>query len=49
MIDEYDLVALVDIFTGNSGIISGVVIDVVIIVEISNVVFNIDMSSTETD
>ena len=42
-INEINLVALVDIFTGTSDIISGVVIDVVIIVEISAV----DMSTTD--
>ena len=41
VIDDVDLVALVDIFTGNSDIISGVFIDGVIVVDI---VFAVDMS-----
>ena len=47
VVDDISLVALVDIFTGTSDIISGVVIDVVIIVEISDVVSAVDMSTTE--
>ena len=42
MIDDIDLVALVDIVTGTSDNISDVVIDVLIIVDISNVVFTTD-------
>ena len=48
-IDDIDLVTLVDIFRGTSDIISGVVIDVVIIVEISNVVFVLDILNIEED
>ena len=51
VIDEVDgdvsLVVLVDIFTGTSDIISGVAVDVVIIVEISNVVCVLDVSNAE--
>ena len=42
VIDDIDLVALVDIVTGTSDNISDVVIDVLIIVDISNVVFTTD-------
>ena len=49
VIDDISLVALVDIFTGTSDIFSGVVIDVVIIVEISDVVTAVDMSCKEVD
>ena len=49
VIDDINLVPLVDIFTGISDIISGAVIDVEIIVEIYDVVFTVDMSTTEED
>ena len=49
VIDDISLVAPVDIFTGTSDIFSGVVIDVVIIVEISDVVTAVDMSCKEDD
>ena len=42
VINDIDLVALVDIVTGTSDNISDVVIDVLIIVDISNVVFTTD-------
>ena len=47
--DVIDDINLVDIFTGTSDIISGDVIDAVIIVEISDVVSAVDMSCTDED
>ena len=44
VIDDINLVTLVDIFTGTSDIISCVVIDVVIMVEIYNVVSAVGMA-----
>ena len=49
VVDDIILVALVDIFKGTSDIISGDVIDAVIIVEISDVVSAVDMSCTDED
>ena len=49
VVDDISLVALVDIFTGTSDIISGDVIDAVIIVEISDVVSAVDMTCTDED
>ena len=49
VIDDINLLPWVDIFTGTSGIIFGVVIDAVIVVDISDVFFTVDMSSTEED
>ena len=49
VIDDISLVALVDIFTGTSDIISGIVMDVVIIVEIYNVVSVVDMPTSDED
>ena len=46
VIDNIELVALVNIFTGTSDMISGVVLDVVIIAATSNVVFAVDMLYT---
>ena len=49
VIDDINLLPWVDIFTGTSGIIFGVVIDAVIVVDISDVFFTVDMSSPEED
>ena len=45
MIDDIDLVLLLNIFIGTSGIICGVVITD----EISDVVFGVDMSTKDED
>ena len=47
VVGDVSLVVLVDILTGTSDIISGVAVDVVIIVEISNVVFAVDTTTDE--
>ena len=49
VVGDVSLVVLVDIFTGTSDIISGVAVDVVIIVEIYNVVSVVDVSNAEED
>ena len=49
VIDDINLVALVDIFTGTSDVISGVVFDLVIIGMISDVVPAVAMSTTDGD
>ena len=49
VIDDVDLVALVDVFTGTSDIIFGVVMDVLIIAEISDVVFALYILGTKVN